>query len=206
MSSSMKKINIILCCIIVILFSVWGWIYFSSTKLKLPFSHTSLQTNRQSIQIPLTVDGKIQQTPSIEATKLPKFVYQLTDHKFDSIVNAASDQVQNLAQATIVHTAYAQAKIDATISVDQKKRQLLIQPQDIPNFTPGLYRLSLKLRILEGEVNVEQDFSWGVIAVNTNKSIYKPGETAKIGIGVLNDTGETLCMKEIRNKVDSLSM
>jgi len=52
----------------------------------------------------------------------------------------------------------------------------------MPNLKPGMYHLSLQLRTIEGVVNVEQDFSWGVIAVNTNKSIYKPGETAKLDL------------------------
>ncbi|MDP2730144.1 MAG: hypothetical protein Q8O55_06660, partial [Dehalococcoidales bacterium] len=38
---------------------------------------------------------------------------------------------------------------------------------------------------------------WGVLAINPNKSIYLPGETARLGIGVLNETGRTLCEAKI---------
>src|SRR5579871_875161 len=41
--------------------------------------------------------------------------------------------------------------------------------------------------------NLTQDFSWGVVAVNTNKSIYAPHEKAILSFGVLNETGGTLC-------------
>ncbi len=60
---------------------------------------------------------------------------------------------------------------------------------DIKTFKPGKYHIS----ITSGKRNIEQDFTWGVLAVNTNKSIYSPGETAKIGMGLLDDIGRTKC-------------
>ena len=39
----------------------------------------------------------------------------------------------------------------------------------------------------------EQDFSWGVLAVNVNKSIYLPGEIAYVQMGVVDDWGSTVC-------------
>jgi hypothetical protein len=60
---------------------------------------------------------------------------------------------------------------------------------DVKAFRPGKYTMT----ITSGNRNIEQDFSWGVLAVNTNKSIYSPGETAKIGMGLLDDIGRTKC-------------
>ncbi|MBI4980669.1 hypothetical protein HZC30_03890, partial [Candidatus Woesearchaeota archaeon] len=39
----------------------------------------------------------------------------------------------------------------------------------------------------------EQNFTWGVLAINTYKSIYLPGETAQIAIGVLDNKGNVVC-------------
>jgi len=56
-----------------------------------------------------------------------------------------------------------------------------------------------------------QDFRWGVLAINTNKSIYAVGETAKLSLGVLNDKGRTVCDAKLelniknKGKIDVLS-
>ncbi len=201
----MKKANIILSCIILLLLSLVTIIVLRTKNGNNTSAKPQAEISRQTLQVPIIANSN-QTPPSIAATKLPQFTYSLADQKFDSIVTAASNQVKNLIDAKFVHTAYAQESIDAKISVDKEKRKLIVQPKSIPNFTPGMYKLSLTLRTLEGNVNVNQDFTWGVIAVNTNKSMYKPGETAKIGIGVLNDKGDTLCMTGFLNRVDGLTM
>lgn len=132
--------------------------------------------------------------PSISANKLPEFEFDISDQKFSDILNASQEDLKSLVKTKIAHSAYAEEKLSASVSVDKNKKKLIIQPEDVANFKPGLYKLSVTLRTLEGNVDVNQDFSWGVIAVNTNKSIYKPGEIAKIGVGVLNNDGETLCL------------
>jgi hypothetical protein len=201
----MRKFIVVFGFIIFLTLATATSVYFSSRDSSRP-SHSSSQTTRQIERVSLSLTNNLKQSPSIEATKIPEFVYKLPDHRFDSILAAASNKIGSLVQANIVHIAYAKAKIDATVSVDKEKRELVVNPQDVSHFQPGLYRLSLTLRTLEGQVTVEQDFTWGVIAVNTNKSIYKPQETAKIGIGVLNDKGDTLCMSGLFNHVDALSM
>lgn len=49
--------------------------------------------------------------------------------------------------------------------------------------------------------DLTQDFSWGVLAVNTNKSIYLPNETARLGFGVLDERGNTLCNAKLTLQV-----
>lgn len=58
------------------------------------------------------------------------------------------------------------------------------------NFKPGKY--TLKLTDSNGNVTT-QDFTWGVLAINTNKSIYLPNETASLAMAVLDDTGAMVC-------------
>jgi len=66
----------------------------------------------------------------------------------------------------------------------------LKQPQKL---LPGKYRL--ELYIDENNVIVEDSFEfyWGVLAVNTNKSIYSPNEEVKISLAALTDKGDTVC-------------
>ena len=59
------------------------------------------------------------------------------------------------------------------------------------------------------KIQGNKDFSWGVLAINSNKSIYSPGEKAKLEIGVLDETGAMVCdaqlMLKIRNPIHSTS-
>jgi hypothetical protein len=158
------------------------------------YLRTSIATPRQAEQFTIDPDAKDRQAMNVPAAKLPTFSVDITAQKFKNFVDASKQQIKTLAQATIVHEAYASEKLETEVTLDESKSKLIVHPKDAPNFKPGMYKLHLKLRTLEGYVNVEQDFSWGVIAVNSNKSIYKPGDVAKIGIGVLNDAGETQCM------------
>ncbi|MFH1171346.1 MAG: hypothetical protein V1778_02305, partial [bacterium] len=49
----------------------------------------------------------------------------------------------------------------------------------------------------------ESTFVWGVLVVNPEKSIYRPGETAKFGMAVLDYTGKTLCQADLRLTITS---
>ena len=64
-------------------------------------------------------------------------------------------------------------------------------------FQPGLYKIVLKIEDNSNGVSqvreLEQDFSWGVLAINTNKSIYLSGDRAYLQMTVLDDKGHTVC-------------
>ncbi len=60
---------------------------------------------------------------------------------------------------------------------------------------PGKYRL--RIITSDGAVS-EQNFVWGVLAINTNKSIYQPNDTAKIHMAVLNGKGNMECSAKVK--------
>lgn len=159
------------------------------------------EVRREIVQYPINPNS----TPDVSASKLPTFTYDISESKFSKILSSSIDGLKDLIDARIVRTADASTSLPVHFESDGKNKMLVVRPEEVANFTPGSYKLSLTLRTLEGSVNVEQDFTWGVIAVNTNKSIYTPGETVKFGIGVLDDDGNTLCMDGF-DHVSSLSM
>ncbi len=55
--------------------------------------------------------------------------------------------------------------------------------------TPGKYQL----RITAGGITQVQDFIWGVLAINPDKAIYLPGESAFISMAILNEKGVMVC-------------
>ncbi len=66
-------------------------------------------------------------------------------------------------------------------------------PENIREFRPGKYYFEIEIED-KGEIyQISQDFSWGVLAVNTNRAVYSPGESAYLQMGVLDDFGHTLC-------------
>ena len=65
----------------------------------------------------------------------------------------------------------------------------------------GLYPIEGMLKIPEAEADYQE--GWGVLAINTNKSIYLPGETAKLSFAVLDDDGNMVCDASLRLKIES---
>ena len=62
---------------------------------------------------------------------------------------------------------------------------------------PGLYKIETTL-LKDGKTYVtESNFTWGLVALNTNKSIYKPGETGNFTMAVLDRYGQPVCNSDI---------
>lgn len=62
---------------------------------------------------------------------------------------------------------------------------------------PGKYKLEVKL-VKDGVTYIEnQEFTWGVLAINVDKSYYLANEISTIGIGVLDDQGHMVCDADV---------
>jgi hypothetical protein len=70
---------------------------------------------------------------------------------------------------------------------------------------PGKY--TMKAISTDGVLS-EQDFTWGVLALNTDQSVYAPGDVGDIAMAVLDDEGKMVCdanlKLEIRNPKSEL--
>ena len=70
-------------------------------------------------------------------------------------------------------------------------------PQVKNSFRPGQYKFIIaigeKNSSVIKETDVKQDFSWGVLAINSNKSLYLSNETAYLQMAVLDNAGDTVC-------------
>lgn len=70
------------------------------------------------------------------------------------------------------------------------------------SFVPGDYALEVSSKeSLLYTRHVTQDFSWGVLAINTQKSIYTPQEVAHLQIGVVDELGHTICDAGLNLKI-----
>jgi len=66
---------------------------------------------------------------------------------------------------------------------------------------PGLYKLQIEIETPEAIFISEQEFTWGVLAINVNKSIYVPTEQAYIQMAALDEWGHTICNANLELKV-----
>jgi glycine rich protein/VCBS repeat protein len=84
--------------------------------------------------------------------------------------------------------------------VDQIDKQgittLVINPPS--QLKPGKYTLEI---IDQTGSTIKQDFLWGVLAINPNKSIYNPGENANLAMAVLDEIGNMVCDAKLILKV-----
>lgn len=76
--------------------------------------------------------------------------------------------------------------------------EISIDKKSLPReFKPGSHELKIEISdedLTAGETIVyTQDFTWGVLAINTNKATYVEGENVYLQFGVLNDAGHTVC-------------
>jgi len=61
------------------------------------------------------------------------------------------------------------------------------------SFKPGKYTVELTMNEAGQTYQDSVDFYWGVLAVNTNKTVYNIGENAHLTMAALDDNGDTLC-------------
>ena len=78
--------------------------------------------------------------------------------------------------------------------------QVHIEPP--ADFVPGKYTVTVADSV---GVQTTQEFLWGVLAINTNKSIYKPNEQATIAIAVLDELGRMVCDADVTLTIKSPS-
>ena len=88
-------------------------------------------------------------------------------------------------------------KMEAEISVTASGNGSSIQINKSQAFIPGKYSLVIS----QDGKKIEQDFTWGVLAINPNKSVYSIGEVAKLSIAVLDEKGAMVCDALLRLEI-----
>ncbi len=126
-------------------------------------------------------------TPSLEI-KLNKVVFEADE---------------NLELSTSDENVQIELKnnLDQSVSFTKKvKNNHIVEIERPDNFRPGKYHL--KTTDSQGKTE-EKEFLWGVLAINTNKSIYLHGETAYLQMAVLDDSGHTVCDANLELKINN---
>lgn len=116
--------------------------------------------------------------------RLPKEVYDSSEPVKFTVTNP-----DNEAFSTTIHDPSGKiATTPVTKSFDGTSTAVQIAPSNA--FVPGLYTITVSDP--QGDTN-SQNFTWGVLALNTDKTMYHPGETGDISMAVLDDKGNMVC-------------
>ena len=68
---------------------------------------------------------------------------------------------------------------------------------------PGMYTIQATLVKNGKTYTTQEQYAWGLVSVNTDKSIYKPGQTANMTIVVLDSHGSPVCDAQVSMNVVS---
>jgi len=83
--------------------------------------------------------------------------------------------------------------ISTTIKQNSNEFNIQTNPIIAGSFSPGKYTLDVEIE-KNGQIkNIQQDFTWGVLAINFNQTIYSPNDLAKLSFGTVDDLGHTIC-------------
>src|SRR4030042_2220340 len=115
-------------------------------------------------------------------------ISQRTATLADSFKGIFTDDSTHEVKIEAVYKASSDVIYSQTVTYESAPNEIEIANT---NLIPGTYTL-IVTDITTG-TNITQNFTWGVLAINTEKSIYKPDETAKIALAVLDEKGDMVC-------------
>jgi murein DD-endopeptidase MepM/ murein hydrolase activator NlpD len=132
----------------------------------------------------------------IRMQQLPKRVYQTNENVALAVSNPDNDPF-----STAVVNAKGQG-INAPITETNDGTTTNVQIAGSNEITPGQY--TIRVTDESGDVTT-QDFTWGVLALNPDKSMYHPGDTADLSMAVLNDQGDMVCDASLTLKITNVA-
>ncbi len=98
-------------------------------------------------------------------------------------------------------TRIGEVEKNVQVEIDKQSNDsfnLIIQKTNPQAFTPGQYKLEVELSNKDGKNSFAQDFAWGVLVVNTDKTVYTPGEKVNLQMAALDKSGHTICDADLK--------
>ncbi|MDC1205571.1 LamG domain-containing protein, partial [Candidatus Pacebacteria bacterium] len=115
---------------------------------------------------------------------------------FNNLFNRQSFIVENVSLVHPIDGVVEDAKFAVTYHEDLSwSLKMVSKPQELK---PGKYQLSIEINENEKIYVDTLEFYWGVLAINTNKSMYESGEDVSLQMAALTDRGDTLCDADLR--------
>jgi hypothetical protein len=130
----------------------------------------------------------------------PIFKLEVTENEPSVLEDFESEFLQALGRPHDIYVvSVTDRQNDLVLEFNQPvKQREIVLPKD--QIKPGIYSLSIKDPNYGSEI--KQDFSWGVLAINTDRSIYLSGQTVKLSMAVLDEFGEMVCNAKVQLKIE----
>ena len=125
----------------------------------------------------------------------PEFIFEYTTEEKRFGIAAAEAENETI-ETFVYYVSGTLTDIEPEIEKTGEGKFYIKLPKERA-FRAGLYKLSVELVNDEHVYVVENEFPWGLVSLNTRKSIYKPGETAEFIIVVLDKDGHSVCGADI---------
>ena len=144
----------------------------------------------------------------------PELKFQYQNQKQDKGIIAAAGEALGIsgkdkikATAKIVNPG-GETRDVLPEEIIENNGEISVKLKKESGFKPGLYKVILEVEYNGVKKEITQEFTWGVLAINTNKSIYSQrgtdaeqnaeqtrtdAEVAYIQMAVLRDDGHTIC-------------
>lgn len=147
----------------------------------------------QEIKFKLSLPKKQTLLPSFgikPAVAQEQNVYQSGDLSISAQVVLSAPPEQPRIDTDIRFTPTADGGVD-----------IAVLPKDPRSFRGSQYQLQIDTTQAGESNRITSDFTWGVLTVNTNKSIFTTGEKAFLQMASLNEYGKTLCDSDLRLEI-----
>ena len=143
---------------------------------------------------------EIQSKNTFTADEEPEFNIKFLDKEGNQITGFGLTifDARKTLEALVINPNGQEIKLEKELKKTRQGYNIKLKKER--DFKPGLYKLRVKIK----DYVEEQDFLWGLISLNTKKSIYKPGEEAELIVVVLNKEGHAVSNADIELKVTNL--
>ena len=172
--------------------------------INLPKIASINQISRNSVQIQKPPDGDFEVAraglvvagnASYKTTDVPSFIIQekvgvleQTQKNISNVLGIQDVNQQGIPQVTITNSRGTQVNDFELIDNGTGKYEVSLKKSS--ELKPGEYTLNI---IDDSGTKLSQNFSWGVLVINTDKTVYSKGETADFSITILDKDGKPDC-------------
>lgn len=120
---------------------------------------------------------------------------------FGAQTASAQSPMPRLLKSEVVDHTGKKMNVESSAELIGREIKITVPKPASRQFQPGKFTLNVEM--LDGEeiITKSQDFTWGVLAINTNKSVFLPGETAYLQMTSLNEYGRASCDSKLELKI-----
>jgi hypothetical protein len=127
----------------------------------------------------------------------PQFRFRFHTQRpfFQRVADRASGTVipYRVEEAKLIHSDGREEHVPVDVAYGANGEWSLRVLETPRAYKPGRYTLDLAMTEGDARYTDTVDFYWGVLAMNTDKSPYQPGDTAHLSLAALDDSGNTNC-------------